>query len=377
MKIILFYHSLISDWNHGNAHFLRGICTELIHLGHDVRVYEPKNGWSFVNMIKDAGEESAEKFSLRFSHFNSSFYVLQEINLEAILHDADLVMVHEWNDHQLVKEIGAHHKLNKNYTLLFHDTHHRAASDASSIGAYDLSGYDGVLAYGKVIKDIYLKNKWTENAWVWHEAADTNIFYCRKSPQKLGDLVWIGNWGDDERTEEIFEFLINPVQELGLKAKVYGVRYPDNAIKALKNAGIDYGGWLPNHLVPFVFSRYKVTVHIPRKYYSTVLPGIPTIRPFEALACEIPLISAPWNDSENLFTPGKDYLVADNGEKMKKLLMDVIANKTLSESLTAHGLKTIQDKHTCRHRTNELLSIVDKIKSAKKSESVELTGLIK
>ena len=28
-KIVLFCHSLRSDWNHGNAHFLRGIATEL------------------------------------------------------------------------------------------------------------------------------------------------------------------------------------------------------------------------------------------------------------------------------------------------------------------------------------------------------------
>ena len=26
----LFTHSLVSDWNHGNAHFLRGIATELL-----------------------------------------------------------------------------------------------------------------------------------------------------------------------------------------------------------------------------------------------------------------------------------------------------------------------------------------------------------
>ena len=28
MKFVLFYHSLVSDWNHGNAHFLRGIVRE-------------------------------------------------------------------------------------------------------------------------------------------------------------------------------------------------------------------------------------------------------------------------------------------------------------------------------------------------------------
>ena len=41
MRVVMFYHSLISDWNHGNAHFLRGVVGELQRRGHDVRVYEP------------------------------------------------------------------------------------------------------------------------------------------------------------------------------------------------------------------------------------------------------------------------------------------------------------------------------------------------
>ena len=30
LNIRLFAHSLVSDWNHGNAHFLRGVLSELI-----------------------------------------------------------------------------------------------------------------------------------------------------------------------------------------------------------------------------------------------------------------------------------------------------------------------------------------------------------
>ena len=41
MKFVLFYHSILSDWNHGNAHFLRGIASELVERGHQVVVYEP------------------------------------------------------------------------------------------------------------------------------------------------------------------------------------------------------------------------------------------------------------------------------------------------------------------------------------------------
>ncbi len=87
------------------------------------------------------------------------------------------MIVHEWNDHQLVRRIGEHRDRVGGYRLLFHDTHHRSVSDRSSMVAYDLSNYDGVLAFGNVIRDIYLTEGWTQHAWTWHEAADTRIFH--------------------------------------------------------------------------------------------------------------------------------------------------------------------------------------------------------
>ncbi len=56
MRIVLFVHSLLSDWNHGNAHFLRGITAELLARGHDVAVYEPHDAWSVRNLVAEHGE---------------------------------------------------------------------------------------------------------------------------------------------------------------------------------------------------------------------------------------------------------------------------------------------------------------------------------
>ena len=63
-------------------------------------------------------------------------------------------------------------------------------------------------------------------------------------------------------------------------------------------------GWLPNYRVPEVFAAYRMTVHVPRRPYVENLPGIPTIRVFEALACGIPLICAPWEDTREAFPAG-------------------------------------------------------------------------
>jgi spore maturation protein CgeB len=207
-----------------------------------------------------------------------------------------------------------------------------------------------------VIRDLYLDRGWAERAWVWHEAADTRVFFPRERTTREGDLVWIGNWGDEERTAELHEFLLEPVKRLGLKARVYGVRYPEHALAALADAGIEYGGWLPNYRVPEVFARYAVTVHVPRRPYTEALPGIPTIRVFEALACGIPLVSAPWRDAEGLFPEGS-YLQAEDGEAMERQLAAVLADPGLRKSLVETGLAAIRARHSCAHRVDELLAI--------------------
>jgi spore maturation protein CgeB len=353
----MFYHSLVSDWNHGNAHFLRGIVADLLARGHDVRVYEPVDGWSLENLLTGYGREPLRSFAEAFPALRSIFYTPESIDLDQALNSAELVLVHEWNDHGLVERIGRHRAAKGTYHLLFHDTHHRAVTDPAAMADYDLSAYDGVLAFGNVIRDLYLANGWTSRAWTWHEAADTRTFRPLLAEKKKGDVVWIGNWGDDERSEELHEFLIEPVRTLGLKACVYGVRYPEHACEALASAGIEYGGWLPNYEAPRVFARYRLTVHVPRRPYVRQLPGIPTIRPFEALACGIPLVCSPWNDAEQLFTPGEDYLVAGDGDEMREHIRLLLSDCSTAARISAHGLRTVRERHTCSHRVNELLAI--------------------
>jgi spore maturation protein CgeB len=174
---------------------------------------------------------------------------------------------------------------------------------------------------------------------------------------RAGDLVWIGNWGDEERSAELHEYLLEPVRALDLRATVYGVRYPEAARRSLAGAGIAYGGWLPNYQAPAVFGRYAVTVHVPRRPYVKALPGIPTIRVFEALACGIPLVCAPWEDCEGLFEPGADYLVAADGDQMREQLRAVLHEPQRAAALAQHGRRTILARHTCAHRVDELLGI--------------------
>jgi spore maturation protein CgeB len=126
--------------------------------------------------------------------------------------------------------------------------------------------------------------------------------------------------------------------------------------------GVQYAGYIPNYNVPAVFNQFKLTVHVPRRPYTRALPGIPTIRPFEAMACGIPLISAPWSDVEHLFSPGKDFLTARTTDEMKCHMKLLINDEAAARQLSAHARQTILSQHTCAHRVDELLDIVHELK---------------
>src|SRR5690606_18691393 len=166
MKIVLFYHSLISDWNHGNAHFLRGIYSSLQKMGHEVVVYEPKDGWSLTSLLSEYGNNAIVEFHNNFPDLTTNFYDPKDYDLFKLLDGAELVIVHEWNDPELVREIGQF-RLIKDFTLLFHDTHHRAVSAKEEMKRYVLSHYDGVLAFGNALKEVYLRDNFHSKVWNW------------------------------------------------------------------------------------------------------------------------------------------------------------------------------------------------------------------
>ncbi len=348
MRIVYFTHSLASCWNHGNAHFLRGLLRELVARGHQVTAYEPADGWSRQNLVSDHGKEPLVRFQALYPELEICLY-RDALDLNGALRNAELVIVHEWTDPWLVNQIGTERKRHGHFVLLFHDTHHRAISDPAGMTRFDLSGYDGILAFGQSLAEVYERAGWGRRVFVLHEAADTRLF---RPPLDGGaereGIVWIGNWGDGERSDEIVDFVLRPARDLGLPISVHGVRYPPAALSTLAEYGANYCGWLANA----------------NGFYSSLLPGIPTIRVFEALSSGIPLLSAFWQDSENLFRPGKEYLLANSEDEMRANMRAVVNDPDLRRSLVRSGLESIHARHTCAHRADELLKIAGQLSAS-------------
>ena len=288
-RIAYFAHTLRSDWNNGNAHFLRGLLDNLRQSGHEVACWEPEHEWSMDNLSAEPeGEASLAQFARLYPDLCIRLYPKESVGDHAFwqhaLHDVDAVFLHEWNPPTLAQtlltlrsEIG--------YKLLFHDTHHRASSSPDAIRRLGIARFDGVFTFGDSLTHIYQRTFGLRSVWTLHEAADTRVFRPRPGTEQEQDIVWIGNWGDDERSAEIREFLLTPPSQLApRRAVVYGVRYPPKGLAALANAGVRYGGYLPNLEAPHEYAASRITVHIPRQQYSGALAGVPTIRVFEALA---------------------------------------------------------------------------------------------
>jgi spore maturation protein CgeB len=362
MRFAFYTHSLASDWNHGNAHFLRGVMRALAARGHRTHALEPEGSWSRENLIADRGPGAIASFERVYPELSWQIYP-NGFDHEAALEETDVVVVHEWTDPALVARLGRARAQGARFTLLFHDTHHRAISAAGEIGGMDLSGYDGVLAFGEALRERYLARGWGRQVFTWHEAADVTVFRPLPGIESEGDLIWVGNWGDDERSEELERFLVAPTARLGLRTRIHGVRYPRHALTRLAEAGISFGGSLANTEVPAAFARHRVTVHVPRRPYVESLPGIPTIRPFEALACGIPLVSAPWSDAEGLFRPG-DFRFAHDGAAMVRHLRELLSDPDAARAQAARGLETIRTRHTCGHRADELLEVLARLGAA-------------
>lgn len=363
LRLRFFAHSWRSDWNHGNAHFLRGLADELRKLGHEVRCYEPENSWSFTNLLQEtSAQASLNEFERAFPDLDVSTFPAEgfEAFADCELCEADVVVLHEWTSARVANAI-LDAKARHGFRALFHDTHHRAYTSPHEIAQFPIAEFDGVLAFGEAIRRIYLNGFNSRRAWTFHEAADTWRFHP-DSDSDRSEINWVGNWGDDERTRELREFLIEPLAALNyIQAAVYGVRYPEHAKSQLKDAGIEYRGYLPNLSAPRVYARSALTLHIPRRCYANGLGGIPTIRMFEAFASGVPLVCSPWVDVENLFRPNQDFICVPDGRSMTEEIAYLLRDETARHQLATNALQTIQQRHTCLHRAHQFEEICEEL----------------
>jgi spore maturation protein CgeB len=372
VRFAFFYHSVRSDWNQGNAHFLRGLVRALVGTGHQAVCYEEAGGWSVTNLVAGAGLRPLVDFRRHFPFVDVRLYSRRsprelEQRLRAELSGVDAVVLHEWPaaEHPALLELLLRLRAPCGYRLLFHDTHYRVLTQPLRMTRLGLERCDAILAYSPSLAAAYRDRLGLPagGVHVFHEGADTALFRpLPPDPERpLDDAVFVGNWGGPDRAAELRAFVFGPARRFHRRRRfaLYGVRYPPEILEDVRvRCGVDYRGWLPNDRVPGAFAQARVVLHVPRRQYARLLHGTPTIRVFEALACGAPLISTPWLDTDELFRAGEDYLVVDTVAHLEQALEWLWRDETARCRLAHSGERRILAAHTCRHRAGQLRAIV-------------------
>ena len=322
MKFVFFIHSAVSDWNHGNAHFLRGLMSALTRMGHGVVSYEPRGAWSVENLLRDHGVGPIVDFARAYPEIDVRSYDPQSPSLSDDLAEAvagaDLVLVHEWNDPHVVNALPALVRAAGGIPL-FHDTHHRPAASPSPSPASTCRRTTACWRSATCCATC------TASASAWsargpftrpRTSCASSRWTCRSPRTSSGSAT--GATRSARRSCATTGWAPRGAFP-SCRSRRTASAIPSTRWRSWRRRAWSSAAGRRPCTVPEAFARSRVTLHVPRRAYVQALRGIPTIRVFEALACGIPLVSAPWLDSESLFAPG-DYVSVDSPEAMWEAL---------------------------------------------------------
>jgi spore maturation protein CgeB len=360
MHISFFGHSVLADWNNGHAHFVRGLMRELGRLGHQTVFYEAADNTASRLQAGQIGRGSVLETLRVFPFLQVRLYRDGSRDLSAFLSQAlegtDAAVVMQCSEAALIQ--GVPEALSEGQVCLFYDNQYRLLFEEPLYRGYELERYDAVVTSAGSLAELMRARLGLERLEVLHEAADTELFYPRPCRQDI-DLLLVANGGEGRERPLREYFLEQSLVFPHLRFCLYGIGYGEQARQQFRTAyRVDYRGWVANPQSPPLYARSRLALHLPREPYTARLPGVPTLRPFEAFATRTCLLCGPWEDTDGLFKEGEHYLRASTPQEMTGLIRYLLENRPARERIAEAGYRNLLERHTCRHRAERLLEII-------------------
>ena len=180
--------------------------------------------------------------------------------------------------------------------------------------------------------------------------------YCCVDPESYGprddaprwDLSYLGTYSED-RQPVLERLLIEPaLRAPQLRFVVAGPQYPVSIAWPANVERFEHVGPV-DHAEFYGCSRF--TLNVTRA--DMVRAGwSPSVRLFEAAACATPIISDPWEGLDAIFRPGRDILVAPDGEAVLKVLTTM--PEAERQAVGTAGRARVLAGQTAAHRAAEL-----------------------
>jgi|GEM_PF-923091 len=354
MRVAFFYPSLTQEIACGTSHFIRGICSELIQKNHKIEIFEPAHHpntrTESINPYFSVNQK--ENYTIHFYHPEQEESLTDsKIRFDFI----DLALIHVSTAPRIIQLIGKIRRQTPQLRVLIHDHLHKIFSEPEQILNLDLKYIDGVLTSRRDTQQMYLHLGLTDRSWTWPEAIQTARFQQIHSDLRQGELVHTGMQNREDFESYTFQDqILSAAKELNLRIKLYGKFTPQYFSAEDYKSQIYFRGLIPHHKIPQILSQSRITFYTPKTINQRSTPSTPSMRLLESMACEIPLIATQWDDTENLFTPGKDYLITNHKDETKDLIQLLLGDTLFRSTLTKRARDTISSRFSAEQRASEL-----------------------
>lgn len=361
-RIAFFGSSLVSSYWNGAASYYRGIIKYLFRLGYEITFFEPD---AFNRQENRDIEDPYWAEVIVYANKQSAVEMAVEKARKAdILIKASGVGVFDAFLEKTLLEIRR-----PNQMIIFWDVDAPATLDSvfSNPDApfrYLIPQYDYILTYGggKPVIDAY-KSLNAKDCIPVHNALDPETHYTVPSDEKfICDLAFLGNRLPD-REERVYEYFIYVAASLPDKKFILGgsgwgnVSLPSN---------IEYIGHVFSSDHNAFNSSPVAILNISRQ--SMVKYGFsPATRVFEAAGAGACVITDYWEGIDEFLIPGKEILVAHDGDEVIEILAKLDDVKAIKTGQVAKS--KVLKEHTYLKRAQQVSEIFLKQKVLSKSLS--------
>jgi spore maturation protein CgeB len=347
MKLAFFGSSLVSAYWNGAATYYRGIISALHEKGHEIVFYEP----DAYDRQKNRDIEDPDYATIVV------YQPKEEAAMAAIQNalDADVIIKTSGVgvlDAFLEKEISALGQKEK-FTIFWDvdapATLDRMKEDAEDPFISQVPLFDLILTYGggEPVVNAYQSFGARKCIPIYNALDPSTHFPVKKEERFDADLAFLGNRLPD-REKRVEEFFLEVAAALPSKKFILGGSgWADKE----RSANIEYLGHVYTKDHNALNCSPMAVLNISRD--SMAKYGFsPATRVFEAAGAGACIITDHWEGIELFFEPGKEILVARNGEEVKEILLELTPGK--AEEIGKAALEKVIQKHTYKQRAEEL-----------------------
>lgn len=343
--------SITSSWGNGHATTYRGLVRELAKRGHRILFLERDVPW-----YRDNRDLPSPPYCE--TELYSSLEELQD-RFTARVREADVVIVGSYvleGDkvgawvQRTVKGLSAFYDIDTPVTL-----QSLAIGSCSYLTPSLIPGYDLYLSFtgGPTLTRIE-KQYGAKRPLPLYCSADPLLYYPEDTSERWG-LGYLGTYSND-RQPPLETLLIEPAKGLAHERFVVaGPQYPDSIAWPANVERIEHVA-PGDHRKFYCAQRY--TLNITRK--DMIAAGYsPSVRLFEAAACETPIISDAWEGLSAFFMPDLEILVAQRSGDVRRILLEV--PETRRRAIARRAAARVLREHTAAHRAAQLEAYVEEL----------------